>query len=71
MDFHFSVEINVTPMALLSAYFTNFRDLLAFKMDPEIFLSGTYYRGTQSRTLVWEIADDCEGRTAADACRHF
>lgn len=69
-----AAEINVTPMsqmALLSAYFTNFRDLLAFTMEPEVFLSGTHYRGMQSRTLIWEIDDYCEGFTAADACRHF
>lgn len=37
----------MSQMAWLSAYFTNSRDLLAFKMDPEIFLSGRYYRGTR------------------------
>lgn len=44
----------MSQVALLRTYFTNSRDLLAFKMDPEIFSSGTYYRRMQTRTLIWE-----------------
>lgn len=44
----------MSQVALLRTCFTNSRDLLAFKMDPEIFSSGTYYRRMQTRTLIWE-----------------